>query len=223
MSLVPIVSKTLHIKYELNTTENKGVIKVWIWLPWQPGYHSNEVPYRCLLSQRPSMPNLKSVGLKAKELLGFHSGCHDMKISLVSNRNVASAARDLVATSKKPLPFTNCFVVLLHKHRFQTETWMRAILTGYLWYKGQLTYRSTKAYRLFFSFFSQQRIASNTPAQGALAGGETAVYSNSRTAMCYVRVLAESYAPLRHFLFVALWFQTPLFLFVSLFPVIRTQ
>ena len=31
-----------------------------------------------------------------------------MKISLVSNQNVASAARDLVPTSKKPLPFTNC-------------------------------------------------------------------------------------------------------------------
>ena len=31
-----------------------------------------------------------------------------MKISLVSNREVASAARDLVPTSKKPLPFTNC-------------------------------------------------------------------------------------------------------------------
>ena len=30
----------------------------------------------------------------------FHSGCHDMKISLVSDRNVASAARDLVPTSK---------------------------------------------------------------------------------------------------------------------------
>ena len=31
-----------------------------------------------------------------------------MKISLVSNRNIASAARDLVPTSKRPLPFTNC-------------------------------------------------------------------------------------------------------------------
>ena len=56
------------------------------------------------------MPNLKSVRLKTKELLRFHSGCHGMKISLVSNQNVASAARDLVLTSKKPLSFTNCLV-----------------------------------------------------------------------------------------------------------------
>ena len=56
---------------------------------------------------RTSMPNLKSVRLKAKELLRFHSGCHGMKISLVSNQNVESAARDLVPTSRKPLPFTN--------------------------------------------------------------------------------------------------------------------
>ena len=28
--------------------------------------------------------------------------------SLVSNRNVESAAKDLVPSSKKPLPFTNC-------------------------------------------------------------------------------------------------------------------
>ena len=38
---------------------------------------------------------------------------------------------------------------------------------------------------------------------------EKAVYS--RTAMCYARVSEEShrYAPYRHFLFVALWRQTP--------------
>ena len=53
------------------------------------------------------MPHLKSERPKTKELLRFHSGCHGMKISLVSNRNVASAARDLVPTSKKPLLFTN--------------------------------------------------------------------------------------------------------------------
>ena len=46
------------------------------------------------------MANLKSVRLKTKELLRFHSGCHGMKISLVSNRNVVSAVRDLVPTSK---------------------------------------------------------------------------------------------------------------------------
>ena len=51
------------------------------------------------------MPNLKSVGLETKELLRFHSGCHGMKISFVSNRHVVSAARDLVPTSKRPLPF----------------------------------------------------------------------------------------------------------------------
>ena len=31
-----------------------------------------------------------------------------MAVSLVFNGNVVSAARDLVPTSKKPLPFTNC-------------------------------------------------------------------------------------------------------------------
>ena len=31
-----------------------------------------------------------------------------MKISLISNQNVASEVRDLVPTSKKPLRFTNC-------------------------------------------------------------------------------------------------------------------
>ena len=35
-----------------------------------------------------------------KTLLRFYSFCHDMKISLVSNRTVASAAGDLVPTSK---------------------------------------------------------------------------------------------------------------------------
>ena len=40
------------------------------------------------------MPTLKSVRLKTKELSRFHSVCYNMKISLVSNRNVASAVRD---------------------------------------------------------------------------------------------------------------------------------
>ena len=52
--------------------------------------------------------NLKSVRLKTMELMRFHSNCNGMKISLVSNRNVVSAARDLVSTFKKPLHFTNC-------------------------------------------------------------------------------------------------------------------
>ena len=55
--------------------------------------------------KEPPMPNLKSVRLKTKELLRFHSGCHGMKISLVSNQNVASAARDLVPISKKTFIF----------------------------------------------------------------------------------------------------------------------
>ena len=49
-----------------------------------------------------------SLRFQSKKLLKFHSGCHGMKISIVSNRNVASAARDLVSTSIKPLPFSNC-------------------------------------------------------------------------------------------------------------------
>ena len=39
------------------------------------------------------------------KLLRFQSGCHGMKIGLVSNRNIASAARDLVPTSKKTFTF----------------------------------------------------------------------------------------------------------------------
>ena len=46
--------------------------------------------------------------VKTKELFRFHSGCHGMRIGLVSNRNIASAARDMVPTSNKPSPFTNC-------------------------------------------------------------------------------------------------------------------
>ena len=42
-------------------------------------------------------------------LIRFYSGCHSIKLSLLSNRNLASAAGDLVPTSKIPLPFTNCF------------------------------------------------------------------------------------------------------------------
>ena len=38
-----IVSKNLHTKYELNATQNKGVINVLSWLPWQLDCHSNEV------------------------------------------------------------------------------------------------------------------------------------------------------------------------------------
>ena len=106
------VSKNLHTRYELNATQNKGVIVILSWLPWQLNWHSNEVNGWCLLSQRISMPNLKSVRLKTKELLRFHSGCHIMTISLVLNRNVVSAARDLVPTSKKPLPFTNWVVLI---------------------------------------------------------------------------------------------------------------
>ena len=48
-----------------------------------------------------------------------------MKISLVSNRNVVSAARDLVPTSKKPLPFTNC--IALGK---VTYRWLLSFDTG---------------------------------------------------------------------------------------------
>ena len=105
MWLMHIVSKNLHTKYELNVTQNKGVIESLSWLPWQLDCHSKAVYGWCLLSQRTSMPYLKSVRLKTKELLRFHSGCHIMTISLVLNRNVVSAARDLVPTSKKTFTF----------------------------------------------------------------------------------------------------------------------
>ena len=47
-----------------------------------------------------------------------------MKISLVSNRNVACGARDLVPTSKKPSPFTNCtgdICEYFHEHQFSSN------------------------------------------------------------------------------------------------------
>ena len=43
MWLVPIVSGNLHSKYQLNMAQDKGVIEVSLWLPWQPSYYSNEV------------------------------------------------------------------------------------------------------------------------------------------------------------------------------------
>ena len=75
------------------------------------------------------MPNLKSVGLRTKELLRFHSGCHGMKISLVSNRNVVSAAKDLVPTSKKSLPFTNCIFVYSSVHSCSSLAWAGFLLS----------------------------------------------------------------------------------------------
>ena len=40
---MPIVSRDLLTKYELNRTLDKEVIDVSLWLPWQPSFHSNEV------------------------------------------------------------------------------------------------------------------------------------------------------------------------------------
>ena len=57
MWLMPTTSRNLHIKYELNTTWDKQVIDVSIWLLWQPSSHiamqyeadaycPNELPYQ---------------------------------------------------------------------------------------------------------------------------------------------------------------------------------
>ena len=40
---MPVVSRDLHTKYEINRTEDKEVIEVSLWLPWQLSFHSNEV------------------------------------------------------------------------------------------------------------------------------------------------------------------------------------
>ena len=39
MWLMRIFSKNFYTKYELNTTQNKGVIEVLSWLPWQLGMY----------------------------------------------------------------------------------------------------------------------------------------------------------------------------------------
>ena len=41
--LMPIVLRKVYSKYEHNRTEEKGVIDLSLWLPWQPSYPSIEV------------------------------------------------------------------------------------------------------------------------------------------------------------------------------------
>ena len=69
--LMPVVSRNLHTKYWLITVEDKGVIKVSPWLPWQLCYYSNEVVGWCLSCQGTSMPNTDAISLKEKKLLRF--------------------------------------------------------------------------------------------------------------------------------------------------------
>ena len=73
---MPIAPRTFHTKYELNTTKDKIIIEVSLWLPWELSYHSNEVCVSFQLSQRTSIPNVNSARSKTKELLRIHSGCH---------------------------------------------------------------------------------------------------------------------------------------------------
>ena len=40
---MPIITRILHARYNLNRTQDIKVIKVSLWLPWQSSYHSNEV------------------------------------------------------------------------------------------------------------------------------------------------------------------------------------
>ena len=70
--LMPIIPRKVHTIYELNTTYEKGVIEVSLWLPWQLSYHRNEVCHWCLLSQRTSIPNMNLIQLKTKELLSLN-------------------------------------------------------------------------------------------------------------------------------------------------------
>ena len=79
-----VVPRNLHTKYLLNTTEEKGVIKVSLWLPWQLSYYSNEVHDLWVLSQRTSIPNMNSMRLKTKELLRFQSGCHGNWVTIAT-------------------------------------------------------------------------------------------------------------------------------------------
>ena len=57
-----------HAKYWLNMTEEKEVIKVSLWLPWQLSYHSNKVVGWCLLCQGAFIPNIDWIPLEAREL-----------------------------------------------------------------------------------------------------------------------------------------------------------
>ena len=77
---VSIVSKDLHTKYELNTTKDKEVIEVSLWLPWQLNFQSNQVCSWCLLLQGTSIPNTHSIRLETNNLLLFPSGCHGNQV-----------------------------------------------------------------------------------------------------------------------------------------------
>ena len=81
---VCILSKNLHTKYELNTTQKKGVIEVLSWLPWQLECHSNEVCGWCLSSQGSFIPNMTSIRLKTKKLSRFHSSCHGNWVTIAT-------------------------------------------------------------------------------------------------------------------------------------------
>ena len=39
---MPVITRILHARYNLNRTQDIKVIKVSLWLPWQSSYHSNE-------------------------------------------------------------------------------------------------------------------------------------------------------------------------------------
>ena len=43
MWLMHIITRIFHAKYDPNRTQDIEVIKVSLWLPWKPSYHSNEV------------------------------------------------------------------------------------------------------------------------------------------------------------------------------------
>ena len=43
MWLMPIITRILLAKYDLNRTQDIEVINVSLWLPWQSSYHSNEI------------------------------------------------------------------------------------------------------------------------------------------------------------------------------------
>ena len=65
------VLRKLYIKNKLNMTWEEWVIGISLLLPWQLSYHSNEVCGWCLLSQVSTMPNMKLIWLKTKELQSY--------------------------------------------------------------------------------------------------------------------------------------------------------
>ena len=68
---MPVIPRNLHTKYWLNMTEEKGVMKVSAWLPWQLSYYSNKIVGSCLLCQGTSIQAISGKNFSQSEYVAF--------------------------------------------------------------------------------------------------------------------------------------------------------